>query len=412
MNIFDKLRLAWKMASTPIDMTSEIMGMLSVTPPNDPDHYIQQGYKSNAKVYSAINAMMRPFIKTRYQLYRGIEDRKRITDSDVIKLFHKPNAWQGWGDFMGNCFGMKKLTGEVLIHKLSAISGRAPSQLYMIPTPLLVRVDTKAGAPETYVFWIKGREHKIPAQEIIHIKEHNPEDPTRGLSPLSAAAMVIQQSNDGNKTLSRMLRNGGPAGILRMIRLNDGSATTKEQAEGLQREWDDRNTGPAARGKILIIPNEVTWTQIGVPATDLELIEAQKMALRDICDVYGFSSQILNDPDNKTFNNIREAEKQLIERIIIPEHEQWMSVFERSLLPDFFPDDEYTIDIDTSVYDVLKIGFNEQATALATSWWLTPNQRLEAQGYETDPDPAMDMRYIPAGLLPITDESLLNGGAE
>jgi len=43
-----------------------------------------------------------------------------------------------------------------------------------------------------------------------------------------------------------------------------------------------------------------------------------------------------------------------------------------------------------------------QAQSLSTAWWLTPNQRLVAMGFEPDiENPSMNKIWLPMGLVPM-----------
>jgi hypothetical protein len=49
----------------------------------------------------------------------------------------------------------------------------------------------------------------------------------------------------------------------------------------------------------------------------------------------------------------------------------------------------------------------EKLTAwLDKSWWLTPNEKREAQNYDQSGDPLMDSIYAPANIVPIEDLSI------
>jgi len=403
MNFFQRLKVSWAMSQKNMSLQlGKLVNNVTTFMGTSTDSLIENGFEANPNVYSAMKAIERPFTKGTWMLQD--QDGQKQELPELTKLLNRPNPIQGRAEFMGMAITFKKITGEVFIHKIYPDDGPnagKPVQMWVIPTQLLEKIATDMfGLPVEYHFRVGATLEKVPAEDIIHIREINLQAGSiRGMSPLKPANKVVKQSNDGYTALMKLLQNAGPAGILSYEHTGGGDA--KEQAGMLKGQYDSKYTGPENLGGVVVTAAKLGWTQIGLSATDLELLEAQKMSLRDICNVFGFSSQVLNDPDNKAFNNVREAEKNLIQNVIIPEHEAFISAFEVSLLPHFEEAGRFSIVVDKSNWEQLKADFNEQVQALNTAWWLTPNRKLEMMNEDKSSDPNMDLIYIPSGFMPI-----------
>jgi len=86
----------------------------------------------------------------------------------------------------------------------------------------------------------------------------------------------------------------------------------------------------------------------------LDQIDLNK--LRKFCNVYGMSSQLFNDPANKTFNNLAEAKKSLYTEAAIPLAQTFVDNWNENLIPIFNERDnkEYYIKLDTEKIEVLQ----------------------------------------------------------
>ena len=384
----------------------------------DGETFIKDAYKINPHVFSAVNKVIEKASLASYILYDDTNERERVGDHAILNLLNRPNPMQGLSEFIETVWGFKQITGESFIHIPLADSGPdsgMPVQMWNIPSILITKIEYDVlNRPLWYVVGEGVNQKKFPAEEIIHWKGFNPTNPTRGMSKLTALCTVVSQSNAGYEANNKLLQNGGAKGILSLLEeINTEGTDTEEQLGQLKDKYYSTYAGPANNGKIVITGQKFSWINMGMSAVDLDLISSQKMSLRDICNVYGFQSQILNDPDNKTFANMRDAYKDLIESVIIPGHNSYLSQLDRHLLPFFEKRDgkKYTLEIDKSVYPELAADMLALSNALKGSYWLTPNEQRAAMGRAASDDPLMDTQWFPSSLIPINTPTETDGKA-
>ena len=149
-----------------------------------------------------------------------------------------------------------------------------------------------------------------------------------GLSPLHAGSRVVRQSNDAYTAQTALLQNSGAMGILAV----DPDSMTEEQASQLENQYYKKYGGPHKRGRIVITGANMDWKQIGMSAVDMNIIESQKFTLRDLCNIYQINSALLNDPDNKVYNNVKEARKALYYEKVLPELDTFRDELNRWLV--------------------------------------------------------------------------------
>ena len=345
--------------------------------------------------------------KAELQRYKAVEE---IADSPLNKLLEHPNEYQSWSEFVENVIGYKLITGNSYIWA-NRIEGGKVSELVTLPSQYIAIIsDGTINGVEGYSFTLVGWD-TLDAKDVIHLKYFNPffdvnGQQLYGLSPLQAAYRTVQRSNDAKDTSVGMLQNQGPKGILYA---DEGSDFGPEQAgklkEDFYNQYGTKNKIVQNAGQILVAGAKLGWVNMGLSPVDLQLLESEKITLRELCNVYGVNSALFNDPDNKTYNNMKEAKKEMLTQVVLPELTTLRDAFNR-----FFANEMekgYYIDFDITIFPELQEDMKELSAILSQSWWITPNEKRAAMRYDTSKDDAMDEIYIPAGYLPIAELTML-----
>ncbi len=391
--------------------------------------YITNAYQRNPNVYSAISLITRAASKAEFKLFEckmtGAKRKARgrsglqlksaefehILDHDFYRLIERPNPLQGKAEFIESLIGFKKVTGEnfqLLIGPDAGINANVPQEIWVLPPPFVSIKHNDDGTVREYVLKGKGgKKISLAADDVIHNKYWNPSpsDPSRGMSPIQAGRYVVTQNNDAYKAQMKLLQNSGAVGVLSDDSGPQGAGLTQEQTQQLESTYYEKYGGADRFGKIMVTGAAVKWQQIGMSAVDMSIIEGLKVSLRDICNIMGpFSSQLLNDPDNKTFANMKEARKDFIANAVMYELNSIADEWSRALLPMYEKRDgkDYVLKVDETVYPELREDIHKQVETLLKAWWLTPNQRLEEMGRGMSDDPSMDDVWAPTNLLPLT----------
>jgi len=117
---------------------------------------------------------------------------------------------------------------------------------------------------------------------------------------------------------------------------------------------------------------------VGLSPVDLDIIASEKWSLRRFCNVFGgVPSQLLNDPDNKVYNNTVEGEKALTTRCAIPLLNSFRDKFNQSL-GDYwgYKGKNVYIDYDITVYTELQENMKDK--------WEWVKQLPVPNGYKLD----------------------------
>jgi hypothetical protein len=106
--------------------------------------------------------------------------------------------------------------------------------------------------------------------------------------------------------------------------------------------------------------------------------------------------------------------QQRIGSTIIPAAKELDDELNRKLLPAFNLVGNAKIISDFTELPELQEDMNKLVETLLKAYWVTPNQKLVAQGYEAYSDPLFDEPWIPSGYQPLSQvaESMQGDGYE
>ena len=332
-----------------------------------------------------------------------------IEGHPLENLFKYPNPLQGWSEFCEQVLGFKLITGNSYIHLITIGENKISTvkELWCLPSPL---VEIVPGTAENLIKEYKvksaaGRENSLEPKVVLHLKYWTPEvgNMLYGQSPLEAASRVIARSNAAYDMTTNSLQNNGILGLISSE--SEEAPLTPEQAEAIEEKLNKKSSAKS-RNRWVATSAKIKWQQMGLSPVDLGVIESDKMDLRTLCNIFHVPSEIFNDAVNKTYSNTREAGRAVYTNAVIPLLASMRDEFNRWLA--MYYDKTVVVDYDVTGIPELQESLESLVNQLATAWWLTPNQKLEAMGWEQSDNPLMDKVWIPASFMPldIAEENL------
>lgn len=383
----------------------------------------QEKDKSKAKLYKAI--MRRPDLIENWAAVRILkEEAYERTDSDQIlnRLMTEPNEEDTFADMLGSCLTYKLVTGNDFTYGELIEFGKnagKPNALWSLPSQymaLLVDIERFPARKTGYQLYF-GRQVTFDKSEVMHDKYTNPNWSVTGaelygLSPLKAAAKVLERNNQSNNAVISAYANEAPLGIIypKMGQSFDPQANG-DQMKGLKSEIASKS-GANKRGLLPITSWEMGFTAIGFTPEDMQFIESQKWDKEQLCAVYpGAHPALLGSADAATLDNMKLYQKDLCLSGAIPLLCSYRDNFNRQLRNYWgYKGTGLFVDFDTSVYSELEANRVEQTNWLSGAWWLTPAQKLEVMNMEADKHvKAEDLEklYLPTSIQALDDFQMI-----
>lgn len=412
----------------------EILGGQLTAIDDNVTSYIKNGYNANDTIFSVINLILEKIKMAPWAIYtvvdesslkqlHAIQSKKNLSGEDVRKIseLHKkalvrvdkpgrwgdllryPNAYESFQEFVSYACGYKMLTGNLFIWADILEAGAEkgfPQRLVVMPTQ-----DMMIKATRSFPAEVTGYQMTVDSmvdystEEVLHIKYPNytswntPLTQLWGMAPLKSAVMLTSSSNASDKAAAAKYQNGGLQHIIFIDEPNipsdarkAGMGVMNEMKKNLIRE----GTGPDNAGKIATASHKLGSIDLGLSPADLQIIEAQKWHLRRYCNIFGgVPSQLLNDPDNKVYNNMKEGEVALTTRGAMPHLTSFRDCLNRKAHDNWKLPPGQLIDFDATVYTELQEDVAQMmlwVTPLAKLTGLSPNRILDLMGLELQSD--------------------------
>lgn len=292
-------------------------------------------------------------------------------DSKILEILNNPNPYQGREELIVNAGSILLNTGNLFF---LMIKGIGMGHELTVKNSSRMKLELNSlGEPKRWLYHNNlGNVIPYSLEEILHIKTSNIVDVTdsgvyMGMSPLEAAWMVVQSSNEIFGAEASIFKNRGIIGIL----TNETDDPMLEpDRERLQEQFDAEIGGHDRYNKIKISNTKLKYIQTGMSPTDLKLLEGQMSKLRILCSVYGISSVLFNDNDNSTYNNVAEAKASAYTESYIPLMEKiykelsiWMS--EKLGVQELVIPDTTTIDAIRAISNQIATSLNNLPPAVA-----------------------------------------------
>jgi phage portal protein BeeE len=257
------------------------------------------------------------------------------------------------------------------------------------------------------------QEYDFKGDTVSHLKYFNPFYTTYGSqlygqAPLRAYLETLQRSKDSRNELNKQAKNGGPMGVW-SPKTSSGAPpidNPKVKADIKMQLGEAQSSSELAK-RIIVASAEGAWQQIGLPSTDLQLVESLGLTTKDICKAFHLPIQSLDSSTGATDNNMGWAAKKVVYDAVMP----LGGIIEDRLTRDLCVPHQKSGSKLFLMFDYSALPEMQQdqvATAgwLNTSWWMTGNEKRAQQGLQRSTEPMMDTPLVPSTYVPITDLSM------
>jgi len=379
---------------------------------DNPQTQLTEGYIGNSTVYSIFNRVISMSSNAKLKLWEKQPDgtRKEVTDHPLLKLVEKPNPYTTQREYTAGWLIYYMGIGNVFQYKLAPKNGinkGIPQQIYIMPSYDVEVMSSGNWMSPIGGYRVNMTEEDFEFEEVQHDKMFNPlyadENEVYGLSPIRVAANKINKSNEADLSESRAFANQGPPYIVSKKGAEGFSETQKRNLAG---DYNKRKGGKNSGLPWFTGLNDIQVTMLGVSPADLQTIESSKQTLRDLCNMWGFPVDLMNDPDGSTYNNKKEARKAAWTDCVAPKLDiqaEGLTQFLINQSP-LYMDSNLFYAYDYSEVPELQEDFSEKVTWMTQAKW-TPNEIREATGKEKIDNELMDQPYFAFSDVPLNQLS-------
>lgn len=264
----------------------------------------REGILANPYVFRCQSMIARDIAKLRVKLVQQQGGIWQETASPAFSpVLRKPNHFQTRNQFW-ECYFLSKLArGNTYVLKQRDNRGVVVALYVLDPQRVQVLVSDSGS-----VFYRLssdnlarvGEDITVPAREIIHDRWNCLFHPLVGISPLWANALAATQSQKISENAASFFANQSrPGGIL-----TAPGSISDETAARLKSAFEQGYSGENA-GRIAVVGDGLTFSQLTVTATDAQLVEQLKWTAETIVATYGIPPYKLGLGSMPTANNVQ-----------------------------------------------------------------------------------------------------------
>jgi HK97 family phage portal protein len=261
-------------------------------------------------------------------------DGDEITSGTVCELFRRPNEQTSRFDLWKETAAWWFLEGEAFWWYGPDYAGGIPRSLYLLDPRRMIHEASGAerlsvGGKNTRRWFYQDTAGLIPIlqDELIHFKDWNPWNSHRGINPLAALSLELEQDYYANRANSQLLKhNAIPQGILKTEQ-----SIRPEEADALERRWESKYGAVRANRKIAVLGKGTEFKPLSFTPEVVKLFELKRWNLYTILAKYGIPPRVANINDKTTSLSGKDTGEQhaaFWKYTLIPTLKQFESILE------------------------------------------------------------------------------------
>ena len=354
-----------------------------------------------------------PQIKKKLQL-----ETKAFDDKYLPFPLDQPNPNQTWSEIWALTKVFEQSVGNYYLYMVKPKDGvnkGVPQQVYILPAHL-IKIVIKKGADVLedenvidYYMLTEGNQYlTFDTDDVIHVKLPNPffdfeGGHLYGLSPMKSILRNIESSNDAIDQNVKTMKNGGVFGF---IHSKEGNTMTADQATQLKEKMKEMDRNPSRLSHIAGASVPLAFTKISLSTDELKPFDFLKYDQKTICNVLGWSTQLLNNDDGSKYGEfLKTIQRNVVINHIMPRLRLLEDALNKQFIPLFPGYENAEIEWDYTELPEMQDNIKEMIEAYSQAP-VTPNEMRELIKLERLEDDGMDKVYIDGNKRPIDESGL------
>ena len=308
------------------------------------DKLYKEGWLNNEDVYAVVSRLSSLVSSLPIKLMVGDEIADPATDEFAQFFYSEWNKKRGLSAELyrvvlnlcvyGRSYTLKKDSEEGII-------GFKKQELWTLNTKSVCPSSTGNynyfENPDYYTLTNGSKQDRLYAEELIIIDNANLETSNEDeyISPMQSVFNTITAENNRSNAESVMLSNRGIAGFISPKATSGDSGLlgfNSKVMDAIRASFAKLTGGSEKFNKIEVVEKASEFTQLGMSASDLKIVEMRLNHVRSVCNAYNVPSILFNDYQSRTHANYETALKAMYSDAVIPLYKKWESQFTKDFL--------------------------------------------------------------------------------
>ena len=211
----------------------------------------------------------------------------------------------------------------------------------------------------------KLRIDQIAAGDLVHFRDFNPSDHTRGMSPLEPLRATLENEWAARTATSSFWARGARPGMA----LSHPGVLSSAAQERVKAQFEQAAGGAGRTGATVVLEEGMKPTPMTLTAEEAQYIETRKLNREEVCAAYDVPPPVVHILDRATFSNITEQMRSMYRDTMAPHLHGFEATIERDLRSPEWPNDD--IYAEFLMDGVLRGDFETRQDALAKATHMT-----------------------------------------
>lgn len=268
-------------------------------------------------VYRCTKSIAQEIASVEFVLYKRTNkgEVEEVNQHEILDLLERVNSFETKFHFFESYGVYQELVGESFWYKYK-VSGRTKELWQLRPDWVSILPPRKRGE------FIGGYEYKIPGSrnkqifktdEIIHLKETNPENPFRGLGTLQAADFAYDTDYYAKKWNRNFFFNNALPSVV----LTTDKNLTDKQIKRIRAEFESKYKGVDKAHKFAILGGGLKMDEaFKLSMKDMEFLETRRFSRDEIFTIFQVPKSIVAVTDDVNRANAVEHKSIFMENVI------------------------------------------------------------------------------------------------
>lgn len=365
-------------------------------------------FKLIPDIYSCVTLIQTSLAGLPLRFYRlnSEGEREEILPDEIgspAELWKRANDLETGYDLTEQLVGGLKLHGNgyLFLERLTANTGAPVRELFVLPADRVAPIPGPKRTRAGYEFDLgQGKKLRIPPQNIVHIKNYDPDGMGLGLSDLSALALSYTTKRDASRWLAKFYTTGAAVSGHYAV----PGVLPPAELERIKSELLKRSKGPDQAFHPVILGAGLEFVRAGLTHHEMQFMETAHLTSADIFRAFKVPPVLLGVKEGGGLSDAGATTDLLLfyEQCISPIAKR----IERSLGEFFLPLFGQGIECEYDMTNVraFQDTFLKQAQALAIATGapcVTRNEARRRLGLPPVDDPAADELLVPFNLTTI-----------
>lgn len=366
----------------------------------DIDTAIKLGYKANAAFFACARIRAESSAEVPWRAMRKLGDGtfEHMPDSDLQRLIDNPNPDIDFSEMVEHMINSLDIAGnEYWTIVKGGLSGRKPIEIWPLdPRGMAIQggEDTRLIKSYKYTAPSGGKSRPIDSDDIVHIKNANPESFLFGMPTVLASGRGVDIYREARDAQKASFENRGLHDFAVILDTN----TTPEQLDRIKNTYEERASGAKNNRKPLFSTRDVK--PLSAAPAEMDYINTVESVVTEICSVMGVPPSMIGYMQDATLANFDTAKKVFWENGMTPLLSRVSRQLTHQLAKQF--GDEWAIQPDLSNVKALQANYSESVTNAKSLWDMgVPfneiSKRLDLGFDDVD---GGDNGYLGSGLIP------------